>query len=1175
MIYMARNWLERIIRRSGDLGRHLLAHLGSIRAVRRQSHSGSPVTVCCNEQLESRILASADPVIGVNLDPVTDWNPAWVFTDVFKTSRPWTAHSFNTVTGEETWGTGGTVAVDANGWPTQLKQWTNEQGQLMQQRLGTTMFRSIDGTYPAGIYRVEWEGTGSVSFGFTVKVIEQGRSGNMNYALLNVTPSSGGLYFRINTMDPGDPIRNVHVWMPDYNGQSFAGQVWHPGAGFSPFHPLFLERLKPFGVLRFMDWGSTNTSTLEHWQDRTTVDSARQSSSEKGVAYEYMIELANELDADAWLNMPYLADDDFVRNYATLVRDSLEPDRLVYIEWSNEIWNTDFRTYNWVTEQLQKPENAGLDRWALVAREIKRDFSIWSEVFQGQEDRLVRVVAGQATLSARTTSQILQYMDGQFDAISAGGYIYPPTEVRNAFTTATTGDEVAQATLDDVPRALDCLKAHKALADEYSARLGRQILLTVYEGGQHLVANASKPYQQAYVDAQTSPLMYQAYEQLFKGFREIAGDLFLHYAYVARKMPAGSFGSLEYQTQPASDAPKYRAVVDAATGAMFYAAPAASAGSLYSVVEGGSATLSAADSTGHLLSYAWDLDGDGIFGETGAQAVHGDETGVHPTFLAAGLNGPTTWTVALRVDDGHGRHATTSTIINVNNTPPTLIIRGGSSLNEGATYTLNLSSFDPGPDTITHWLINWGDGSQQTVPGNPSTVTHVYADNGSYTIVATASDQDGTYPAGSLAVAVSNVAPTLAMSGPSTISEDLVYRLNLLTSDPGADTISTWIVNWGDGPTQTITGNPAYLTHVYASSGDYIITAAAIDEDGAYSAGNKSVLVKKVDYTAPMAELMYGSSIVVIRSSSVSPKGSYLFSVRYSDNVGIDWSSLKTGNLLITAGTYSQAAALVSAKLQSDGSVVATYGFAPPGGRWDTPDNQTYTLSIGASPVRDTANNPVPAQKLGYFQVSVGIRSVAPMSVGLDATTVSETSGSFARVASASSTNSPANAYTFKVTYAPEGFAVYGRTIGNGDILVSNGKNGFQQYATLVSKQRGRTQGSVVATYQILAPGGRWDPSDNATYTVRLMANQVKDTTGRALPAAVLGKFAVKIPSTTRKVASISTSSVTKATPAAASPATLASPMTSATPSWFGVSTTQTAGTAEVFNSTSRIGLLD
>src|SRR5205823_4174857 len=146
-------------------------------------------------------------------------------------------------------------------------------------------------------------------------------------------------------------------WMPDYNGQSFAGQVWQPGASFSPFHPLFMERLRPFDTIRFMHPQSTITSDIIHWADVKHVGDARQSTFaanfQNGMAPEYMIELANELDANGWFSMPHLADDDFVRHFAQLVHDTLQPNHTAYVEWSNEVWNGSpgYEANAWVQQQ--------------------------------------------------------------------------------------------------------------------------------------------------------------------------------------------------------------------------------------------------------------------------------------------------------------------------------------------------------------------------------------------------------------------------------------------------------------------------------------------------------------------------------------------------------------------------------------------------------------------------------------------------------------------------------------------------------------------------------------------------------------------------------------------------------------------------------------------------------
>lgn len=163
-------------------------------------------------------------------------------------------------------------------------------------------------------------------------------------------------------------------------------------------------------------------------------------------------------------------------------------------------------------------------------------------------------------------------------------------------------------------------------------------------------------------------------------------------------------------------------------------------------------------------------------------------------------------------------------------------ISGLADVDEGATYTLDLSSSDP---TTSQWTINWGD-SVQVVSGNPASVTHVYADGDvDYTISATLTTSVGTVAVGNtVAVMVHNVAPTLAIGGAADVDEGSSYTLNLSSSDPGSDTVTSWTINWGDG-IEIVSGNPASVTHTYADGdASYVISATATDEDGTFAAGN-------------------------------------------------------------------------------------------------------------------------------------------------------------------------------------------------------------------------------------------------------------------------------------------------------------------------------------------------
>ncbi len=120
--------------------------------------------------------------------------------------------------------------------------------------------------------------------------------------------------------------------------------------------------------------------------------------------------------------------------------------------------------------------------------------------------------------------------------------------------------------------------------------------------------------------------------------------------------------------------------------------------------------------------------------------------------------------VNVEVDDQDGGVTTAFRVVNVEDVPPTLVISGNPSTDEGSVYTLNLSSTDSGDDTITSWTINWGDGTPpEVVPGNSASVNHVFADGpATPTINATATDEDGgPYNSNSLLVNINNVSPTI------------------------------------------------------------------------------------------------------------------------------------------------------------------------------------------------------------------------------------------------------------------------------------------------------------------------------------------------------------------------------------------------------------------------------
>jgi hypothetical protein len=291
--------------------------------------------------------------------------------------------------------------------------------------------------------------------------------------------------------------------------------------------------------------------------------------------------------------------------------------------------------------------------------------------------------------------------------------------------------------------------------------------------------------------------------------------------YYAVVRSAGNYG----------DVGQYTLSVNLPTGTV---APVANAGSGYAVSEGGSVSLSAAGSSGSILTYEWDLDGDGIFGETGAGAQRGNETGLNPTLSAVGLDGPSTYIVSLRVTDSDNQTDTTTASISVTNVAPVLTVAGSGSANEGSTYTLNLSSTDVGNDTIQRWNINWGDGTSSVLNAASGSANKVYADNGAYVVSVTATDEDGTYSASTHNVSVANVAPVLSTTIRNNAIIDGELILDLSSTDVGNDTIGRWTISWGDGTVTTLDQSAGAVSKHYADHGTYTIHIVATDEDGTY-----------------------------------------------------------------------------------------------------------------------------------------------------------------------------------------------------------------------------------------------------------------------------------------------------------------------------------------------------
>jgi predicted extracellular nuclease len=211
-------------------------------------------------------------------------------------------------------------------------------------------------------------------------------------------------------------------------------------------------------------------------------------------------------------------------------------------------------------------------------------------------------------------------------------------------------------------------------------------------------------------------------------------------------------------------------------------APSADAGGPYSVDEGGTVVVSAtaSDPEGGSLSYAWDLDDNGTF-ETPGQSA---------TFSAAGVDGPSTHSIAVEVTDEGGLTAVSGAAVNVANVAPTVSASfADAAVDCGANdATLNVSFSDPGPDTFTA-SVDWGDGSSTDPLGSvtsPFSASHTYAGAASYEATVTVTDDDGDSGSAGASVRVDydvTVLPPLGDPGKHVFRSNSTIPVKIVVAD--------------------------------------------------------------------------------------------------------------------------------------------------------------------------------------------------------------------------------------------------------------------------------------------------------------------------------------------------------------------------------------------------------
>lgn len=318
----------------------------------------------------------AAPQVGTNIGPITYYTTAMPLIDVMKGSSRFLPQR----SGQ--WDTGETLGLDQNGWVNSVP--VNGKGEPA--KLGVTVLADNEDAAPANTrYVVLYDGAGTINgmLGTTTVKSERGR--------VTVRSSdSGSLHLKLepDTSTSSSYLRNIRVVREDQLSAYQSGQM---------FNPEFLARLRGFNVVRFMDFMETNqiyrrdgtvmssrkTADLLgveqlRWADRPKTVNARWS---RGAPVEAMVQLANELDADPWFTMPINASDEYVRSFASYVRQNLEPELKVHVELSNEVWNWSFPQAHYAKAYAEQRFGKGahyMEWYGVRSAEVG---AIWNQAF--------------------------------------------------------------------------------------------------------------------------------------------------------------------------------------------------------------------------------------------------------------------------------------------------------------------------------------------------------------------------------------------------------------------------------------------------------------------------------------------------------------------------------------------------------------------------------------------------------------------------------------------------------------------------------------------------------------------------------------------------------------------------------------------------------------------------
>ncbi|KAL4221680.1 hypothetical protein ACF0H5_019937 [Mactra antiquata] len=501
----------------------------------------------CNV-LDRNMLMNHNVSVGMNLGGLSYWSPELKFVDVAKQSQEWiTEHH-----GEYTWNTNehDTIQWREDGYPASLPN---------TMLVGKLVLRDQAGEHgPQGYFTLLYDGDGELSFSLVSKTVHYNGKGRM---VVEFHERKGGIFIKIMRTNPQNPIHNIRLILPGFEDRH----------ELFPFYPPFLENIKRYSELRFMDMLHTNNHKPEPttWSTRR-LENFHTQTGEHGCALEYLMQITNIVGANPWFNQPHAADDDFVTKFANMAKTELRPDVKIYVEYSNEVWNGIFRQASYSKQQgmalnLDSHDwKAGLKYYNKRSTEV---VNIWTSVFGGDSDRIIPVWAWQTGYQDYTRQAIadLGNRTSSFKALGITGYFSCDrvTSQSKHDITQMSAEEIRNLCKQDLPKSINDFNYYMNMSKSHNLKL------LMYEGGPGLESSRNNNATTHAISFNRNDLIGDATQDVLEAWYNIVnsdpyntwpGGLFNYFASVSTYSKYGSWGMMEYTGQDPYTSPKYLAV---------------------------------------------------------------------------------------------------------------------------------------------------------------------------------------------------------------------------------------------------------------------------------------------------------------------------------------------------------------------------------------------------------------------------------------------------------------------------------------------------------------------------------------------------------------------------------------------------------------------------------------